>query len=242
MKRLWTTGYIVLIVILGIILSTRLVSAETLESSNYRLDEIYIGGGDMIESTSNSYQSNIAIGDLVIGNTTGGDYQIDTGSETTGDPALSFAIEDSTADFGVFSASTPSMTTTSFSVTNYTSYGYVVQIIGDPPSNGANEIDAMTSTGPSQIGTEQFGINLVANSDPLTVGANVNNGLFGEGSVSVDYGTSNLYRYVSGETIAFAPKSSGKTTYTISYLVNVSSLTPGGQYNGGQTIVVVGTY
>lgn len=228
--------------ILSLFIYTKNTSAEVLESPSYKLDEIFIGGGDMIQSNSSNYQSSGAVGDLVVGNTTGDDFQTETGSQTTGDPALSFIIEDSSADLGVFSASVPTMTTTTFSVINYTSYGYVVKIIGEPPKNASNEIEAMSETAPSQVGIEQFGINLVSNTDPLTIGSNPNNGSFGFGSVALDYGTSNLYRYVSGETIAFAPKSSGKTTYTISYLVNVSSLTPGGQYNSGQTIVVIGTY
>jgi len=54
--------------------------------------------------------------------------------------------------------------------------------------------------------------------------------------------TTNEYRYVSGETIAFAPKDSGKTTYTMSYIINVNSFTPPGQYTTDQTLVVTGTY
>ena len=100
----------------------------------------------------------------------------------------------------------------------------------------------MPDSGPSQIGIEQFGINLVANTAPASVGANPVFGLFASGAASPNYGSSNTYRYVSGETIALAEKSSGVTTYTISYIANVGNLTPGGQYKSNQIIICTGTY
>jgi hypothetical protein len=76
-----------------------------------------------------------------------------------------------------------------FSVLNYTSYGYVVQIFGDPPTNGTHTIVPMSTTGASQISEEQFGINLVANTVPSSIGANPDNGQFGFGSVESNYNT-----------------------------------------------------
>lgn len=100
----------------------------------------------------------------------------------------------------------------------------------------------MATNDSSHPGTEQFGINLVANTSPASFGANPNNGDFGFGSVAENYNVANQFRYVSGDTIAKAEKSSGETTYTISYLVNVTGLTPGGSYASNQTLVVTGTY
>ena len=100
----------------------------------------------------------------------------------------------------------------------------------------------MATAGPSQVGIEQFGINLVANTSPVSFGSNPDNGQFGFGQANNSYDDANNYRYVSGETIAEAPKTSGKTIYTISYLVNVGALTPGGQYTANQTLIVIGTY
>ena len=54
--------------------------------------------------------------------------------------------------------------------------------------------------------------------------------------------SSNLARSLGSETIASAPKSSGATVYTISYIVNVNSFTPGGVYTSGQTLLCTGTY
>lgn len=211
-------------------------------STNYRFDETSITGGGLIEANSTNYRSSSSIGDTAVGNTASANFQTEAGSQTTDDPALSFIIEDGDATFGDFSASTAATATTSFSIINYTSYGYVVHVAGTSLSNGAHTIPAMATTDSSLPGTEQFGINLVANTSPISFGANPDHGQFGFGSATGDYDDPNAFRFVSGEAIASAPKSSGRTLYTISYIVNVGSLTPGGQYTGNQTIIVTGTY
>jgi hypothetical protein len=216
--------------------------ADTLESPNYKFDETSLGGGGLIQSNSANYQAGVSIGDTAIGNSASTNFQTEAGSKTTNDPTLSFTVNTATANFGSFSPSTPAVTTSTFSVSNYTSYGYVVQILGNPPSNQGHTLDAMATTGTSQTGIEQFGINLVANTAPSSVGANPDHGQFGFGDAAPNYATPNNFRYVSGETIAIGPKSSGLTTYTISYVINVDSLTPGGQYAGNQVLICTGTY
>ena len=241
-KRLaWWTS-LLMVLALSVSCGATAVYAEFLQSQNYRFDETIIGVGDLNQSSSANFQATNATGDLAIGNSSSSSYQVEAGSQTTPDPTLSFNISNGNVNFGSFSATSATVTTAQFSVINYTSYGYVVQIIGNSPKNSSHTISAMSTTGPSQPGNEQFGINLVANTSPASFGANPDNGQFGFGTVASNYGTPNNYRYVSGETIALAPKSSGITIYTISYLVNVNSLTPGGQYSGNQTIIITGTY
>lgn len=223
-------------------LSSPFVFADPSVSNNYRFQESTVGGVGSSGSASTNFQSQDSAGILGVGSSSSTNNTLNPGYTTTNDPTLSFAIVSGTASFSDFSPATPSTATTSFSVSNYTSYGYVVQIIGNPPSNGSHTLTAMSSTGPSQAGVEQFGINLVANTSPVSLGANPDHGQFGFGDATTNYGTTNNYRYVSGETIVSGPKSGGVTTYTISYIVNVTSLTPGGIYSGGQTIICTGTY
>jgi hypothetical protein len=218
------------------------VRAESLQSDNYRFDESTIGAGGLVQSNSANFQANSSIGEVAIGESSSANFQVGAGSQTTHEPTLSFKLINSAANFGSFTASDPTVASSKFSVAKYTSYGYVVQIVGQPPTNGSHVIDAMTATATSTPGVEQFGINLVANTEPASIGANPDHGGFGFGSPSTNYGTPNQFRFVSGETIASAPKSSGETIYTMSYLVNVGSLTPGGLYNSKQTLVVTGTY
>ncbi|MDB5186950.1 MAG: exported protein of unknown function [Candidatus Saccharibacteria bacterium] len=225
-----------------VICTTSVAYANVPQSNSYRFDESTVGSGGLIQSNSANFQATNASGDLAVGNSASGNFQVDSGSKTTNDPTLAFAINTADANFGSFSASTPTVATATFSVANYTAYGYVVQLAGSPPTNGTHVIDPLTTASTSQTGIEQFGVNVVANTLPVSVGANPNNGQFGFGEAAPNYNTSNSYRYVSGDTIAKAPKSSGLTTYTLSYLVNVDSLTPGGQYTSDQTIVVTGTY
>jgi hypothetical protein len=226
------------------------VNAQTLQSPNYQFDESSIGAGGLVQSSSPNFQGTSTAGDLGVGNAASSNYQIDTGSETTADPRLSVAITNADANFGAFSADVTAAATATFSVLNYTSYGYVVQIAGDTPNNSGHVIPAIDTGGDATaeptLGQEEFGVNVVANvvssASPTSFGANPDQGQFGEGEASPNYGTSGQFRYVSGETIALAPKSSGVTIYTISYLVNVEALTPGGDYTSNQILIVTGTY
>ena len=215
--------------------------ADALQSPNYQFDESSIGVGGFGQASSTNYKAEQDVGALAVGNSASSNFQVENGTKTTHDPTLSFALTSSAANFGSFTASAPTTTTATFSVSNYTSYGYVVQLVGTPPQNGAHTISPLTTATASQAGTDQFGVNLVANTTPI-VGANPDNGQFGFGVAATNYNTPNMYRFVSGETIASAPKSSGITNYTLSYLVNVQSLTPGGKYTSNQTLIVTGTY
>jgi hypothetical protein len=216
--------------------------ADTLKSTNFQFEETALGGSGLIGSQSANFQATSSTGILGLDISASTNLQVEAGNLTTNDPALSFAVNNGNISFGSFSAGAASTATTTFQVINYTSYGYVVQIIGTAPTNGAHTIAPMASTAPSQAGTDQFGINLVANTSPVSLGANPDHGQFGFGSATTNYGTSNNYRFVSGETIASSPKSSGQTIYTISYIVNVNNLTPGGNYNANQTLICTGTY
>lgn len=217
-------------------------NVQALQSTNYRFDETAIGTSNILESSSDNFSVNPAIGDLGIGNAVSDNFQVEAGTRTDPDPVLSFSVDTASADFGSFSAGSTATAETTFSVTNYTSYGYVVIVEGSPPTNGSHVIEPLTTTSAPTIGTEQFGINLVANTLPTSIGANPANGSFGFGIASPNYDIPNQFRFVNGDIIAEAPRSSGKTTYTISYIVNVEPLTPGGRYDSNQTIIVTGTY
>lgn len=231
----------VVVALLCVALTPLNVVAQS-QSSNYRLIESSIGSGSAIQSSSSNFQARESIGDIAVGNAASSNFQVDSGAITTNEPNLAVSIPSGNIIFPSFSATTPSVTTATFSVLNYTSYGYVVQIIGTPPNNNGYTIPPLTNGTASVPGTEQFGINLVANTSPASIGANPDNNQFGFGEASPNYGTPNQFRFVSGETVALAPKSSGITNYTISFLVNVAGLTPGGQYTSNQTLVITGTY
>jgi hypothetical protein len=242
MRKRWVGIYVLFsFIVLCYIASP--VFADPLRSSNYLFQETSLGGTGLFNSQSANYQTaGTAGGILGLGNSASSNFQVNAGNITTNDPALAFSVDNYNVSFGNFSAGTAATATTTFQVVDYTSYGYVVLVTGNPPSNGAHSLPGMATTAPSQAGTEQFGLNLVANTSPISFGANPDHGQFGFGSATSNYGTPNNYRYVNGETIASSPKSSGQTIYTISYIVNVNSLTIGGAYNGNQTLICIGTY
>jgi hypothetical protein len=215
---------------------------EALQSANYQFQETSLGGTGVLNSQSANYQATSSGAILGVEDSASTSFDIQAGHQTTNDPALSFIINTPSVSFGPFSPAVAATATSSFQVINYTAYGYVVQMYGNSPSFSGHTITAMSSTAPSQVGTEQFGINLVANTSPASLGANPDQGQFGYGDAYSNYNTSDNYRFVDGETIASAPRSSGATIYTISYIVNVGSLTPAGNYSGDQLLLVIGTY
>jgi len=224
--------------------------ADSLKSSHYEFINTDVGGGGLIPSSSPNYQAALSAGDSAIGQTSSASYQTEAGSLTTNDPRLSLSIVSGSANFNtLFSPSTTATATAEFSVIDYTSYGYAVQLIGNPPTNGNHTIPPMSNGSggatTSTLGYEQFGINLVKNTSP-NVGADPNRGQFGTSSTyagpTSNYGTPDNFYYSDGDSVAHSTKSSGEIDYTISYVVNVSSLTPGGQYTSNESIICTGTY
>lgn len=216
--------------------------AQTLQSNSYQFDESALGQGGLPESTSANYQASSSTGDLGVGESSSANYGVEGGSQTSPDPRLTVTVNDGSVDLSDFSFTTPSMGTSTFSVINYTSYGYIVIITGDPPTNDGYSLTPLATPTASSTGNEQFGINMVANTAPQTIGADPSHGFFAFGDAQTDYDTPNVYKYGNGDVIASATKSSGETQYTITYLVNAAQLTPGGRYTTNNSIVVVGTY
>lgn len=234
----------------GLIIGT--AYADSSSSAHYTLINSEVGGGGIGTSSSPNFQSVLSTADNAVSSGSSDpsstNYSVAAGSVTPHTPTLSIAILSSNATFNsAFSPTTTSTATAQFSVEDYTSYGYVVQIVGNTPTNGSHSIPAMSngSGGPTTpaVGYEQFGINLVANTSP-SVGSNPSYGQFGATTAKPEpnYDTANNFLYSSGDSIASSPKSSGQITYTISYVVDVSDLTPGGQYTSNQSIICTGTY
>jgi hypothetical protein len=216
--------------------------ADTLVSPHYQFTEQSLGASGLYGSQSANYQTEQALGILGLSTSASSNLQIQAGNVTTGDPSLTFSVNSTSVDFGYFSATSASTTTATFQVLDYSSYGYIVQIYGNAPSHNGTQITPMATAGPSVPGTNQFGINVVANTSPSSLGANPNNGQFGYGQAASGYNTSNSYKYVSSDVIAQGPKSSGTTIYTISYIINVNELSAGGSYSGSQTLICTPTY
>jgi hypothetical protein len=244
-------------------------SDPTMTSTSFSVTESEVGGNGQFSSSSSNYNINpysddagSSLGESAVGNSTSNNYQTNSGFNTTGQPGLTMVVNTGSINLGTLSSSVATTATATFDVTDYTSYGFAVQVIGSTPANSGHNLTALTTDTTSAATTEQFGINLVSNSSPVSFGANplyvpdnvtypsassFSYGVAGDGSTGT-YGTNRpytvggKYRYNSGETIASSPKSSGDTRFTMSFLANISSQTPGGQYTGNISLVATGTF
>jgi hypothetical protein len=104
--------------------------------------------------------------------------------------------------------------------------GFAVTVNGSPPAAGTHVIDGAAVPTASEQGTNQFGINLVANSDP-TIGHDPE-GTFTNAVPTTDYSQPDMYKYVSGDVVASSPNVSLMKKFTVSYILNSSqNLHPG---------------
>jgi hypothetical protein len=221
------------------------VHAAQASSSSYQVNEVFFGSGGELHACSTTYCSKQAAGELAVGATGSTTYTAQAGFNTDRIPSLTFVVPAQNINLGVLSPGTTKTTTATFSVYSYLSSGYIVQTVGNAPTNGGHQLTPLASPTASSSSVEQFGINLVANTSPVTFGANpgqIPDSTFGFGTAAANYNTTNLYKYNNGDTVAQSLKSSGETDYTMSYIFNASNLTPGGKYTFNQVLVATATF
>lgn len=143
------------------------------------------------------------------------------------------------ANFGDFSISQVRSVTTQAAAGTNDPDGYTIFIFGNTLTSGNNIIPAISSQTPSLPGLSQFGINLVANSNP-NMGQPPSGA--GSGSVSAGYNTANLFKFSSGDAIASAPSSTDYNVYTVTYIGNISSSQPIGVYSTSINFTAVATF
>jgi len=231
--------------VLALLISPATVLAAQSASTNYQVNEVFFGAGGDLNECSTSYCAKIAAGETAVGNPSSTSYQAHAGFDTNRAPYLQFIVNAVNTNIGVLSTGSTTTTTATFSVKNYISSGYTVVTVSNPPINNAYTMHNLTSPTASSAGTEQFGINLVANTSPATFGSNpvqVPSSAFSYGAAAAGYNTANLYKYVPGNTIAYSNSSSGETDYTISYIYNISVLTAGGTYTFNDVLVATATF
>jgi len=236
-------------------------SDPTMTSSTYSVTEGEVGGTGNFDENSSNYSlkpgvddGGATLGESAVGNSSSGSYSSNAGFNTTAQPGLTFVVNTASVNLGTLSTSTAHFGTATFDVADYTTYGYAVTIVGPTPAMGGHHLTALATDTASSAGTEQFGVNTVNNvsagvgADPQQIPSSVFGfGVAGDGTTGT-YGTTRPYtisdkwRYVSGETVASAPKNSGDTRYTMTFVANMSNLTPGGTYAGNISLVATGTY
>jgi hypothetical protein len=252
-----------LVIVVAVLLCVPVAaSAELEQSTSYSMNESEIGGNGQFNSSSTTYKINpvtddggSSLGESAVGSSASANYSSGAGFNTTAQPGLTMTVNTGSVSMGPLSAVAATTGTATFDVTDYTSYGYAVQVIGSTPVNPyGRHLTALATDTASVATTEQFGINTRSNSSPASgtdpqelPDATFSFGVSGDGSTGT-FGTTrpytipNQWRFNSGETIASSPKTSGDTHYTISFLANISSTTPAAVYTGNMTILATGTY
>lgn len=221
------------------------VSADHAASSNYQVNETFFGSGGDLNTCSTSYCSKQSAGELTVGNTASSNYQAQGGFNTDRQPYIEFSTTPTNIDLGTITPTATKTATASFTVKAYLSYGYTVVTASNPPSNGFHTMSSPSIPTASAVGTEQFGMNLVANTSPTTFGANpayIPDSTFSFGQATSDYSSPNLYKYTKGDVIAQSTLSSSDTTFTISYIFNISHVTPAGEYSMNHVLVATASY
>lgn len=227
-------------------LNSGIILAAQSQSSNYQVNEVFFGSGGELNACSTSYCSKQAAGESTVGNTASSNYQAQGGFNTDRQPYIQFTVSNTNLDLGSLSATGTKTATASFSIKAYLSHGFTIVNASDPPSNNGYTMQPISSVpSASSAGTEQFGINLVSNTSPITFGADPTftpDSSFSNGLVAPDYSSHNLFVYRKNDTIAYSNASSSSTNYTISYIFNISSVTPGGTYELHHVLVATATY
>lgn len=152
---------------------------------------------------------------------------------------LDLAINHGTTELGELSVSQASLKTVEITVRGYDSNGYMLYIMGKPPRIGSHTLHAIGQPSKSRPGTEQFGINLVANSQPQVGGTVTSKLPDASPKISPQYAEPNKFTYSDGDIIAASTSNSSRDTYIVSMIINVSNSTPPGEYNGGFGVMAV---
>ncbi len=230
-RRLWS--FVGLALVAALLVVSSWVSGRVLaqsSSDNYQMVESQFGNASSNESCSSEYCASVSIG-----NDTGGSSAVapEFGEANYSEPLLEMIVIPGESNLGDLTTETTGSKIMQVQIRNYLTGGYRLQILGDAPKYGTRKLFTPTTPTDSRPGTEQFGINLVANTTP-SKGANPTVQPGGGDATSLvlsDYKIQNKFMYISGQTVAETTTNTGGADYTVTMIVNISNSTPAGKYN-----------
>ena len=237
-KRLWGVAGLALVVALfvAVPLMNGKVFAQGSSSNNYQMVESGFGNTTSNESCSTEYCASVSIGNDSASSAVVPEF----GEAEYSEPLLEVIVVPGESNLGQLTTEHTGSKTMQVKIRNYLTGGYRLMLVGDPPRYGARKLNTPTTPTDSRAGTEQFGVNVVANTQPA-VGVNpvLQGGGDGTPLVTANYSTANKFMYVPGQVLAETQTNSGGAEYTISMIVNISNATPAGKYSGDFAAVVV---
>lgn len=234
------------VLLVGLLLAPAFVQAQTSSSPNYQVDQTFFGTGGETDLQSTNFQSRASVGELGIGELNSSNFRAFAGFNTTDEPFIEFVVTGNNIDLGFLDIAQVTTAQGQFYVRAWQAGGYNVTTEADPPTNVTSgyQFNAPSTGAVSQPGTEQFGINLVENTSP---GVGVDpvqspDASFSFGQVAANYASPNNFLYNKGDVVALSNESTSVTFYTISYIFNISTATPSGQYDFVHSLVATGRY
>lgn len=241
MQRRHVWGYtglaLVVALIVGTVTGVSYVAAQS-SSQNYQMVETEFGTGGLTESCSAGYCAQTTMGQAgAQSSATSADFTEIQYSE----PMLEMIVTAGEANLGTLTTERTATQTMNVRVRNFLTDGYILQILGDPPSYNGHKLATSSTPQPATPGKEQFGINVVENTTPKIGKDPAQNPADAEifGEAMPNYATPNMFMYRSGDVFARSVLENGGTDYTISMIVNISSGTPAGHYSGDFSAVLI---
>lgn len=142
-------------------------------------------------------------------------------------------------NLGTLTPSTTGTGTSQMGAATNAGSGYAITVAGTTLTSGGNTVTAMNAATTSTQGSEQFGMNLVANTVP-SVGAAADGS--GTATAATGYATTNNFKFTSGDTIASKASADDFRRFTVSYMANVGNATEPGSYSTTLTYVCTATF
>ncbi len=183
-------------------------------------------------------------------------------SETGGVPDCTTATSGSVSFQELFSPNYTSVATSQMAASTNAVSGYQITLLGPTLTSGTNSITAISTTPSTPThGTDQFGMNLAANTTTTNAGCGTtyncgalptpaSDGVSYFALASANYNTADTYYFVPNttEVVATSGYPSGTTVgtdaqiYTSTYIVDVQGLTPAGTYTTTLTYICTPTF
>lgn len=222
----------------GSVVLSQQVMAQTSKSPNYQMTESEVGNTSGVESCSGNYCSQVTVGNDAAPSSASSP---ELGTVKYSEPIIELSVDPGASNLGELTTERPGRKTMNIKIRNYETGGFMLQIVGTPPKYQDHTLPALATPTASRPGTEQFGINVVANTTPSMGNNPVLQPGGGDGASLLleGYGTPNVFKYVNGQTIAQTKTNTGGADLTISMIVNISNSTPAGHYASDFAAVVM---
>ena len=161
----------------------------------------------------------------------------------TVNPTLTLAISSPTVNLSVLTTGAAGTGSHTAQIATNATGGFLLTYNGTTLTSGGNTIAAYGSQASSAPGTTAgFGINMVSNTVP-SVGAAVTQNAGVCAALPADYGTTNKFSFFASATTSLTSQAApADCTYTISYVANITAVTPAGSYTAPITYVASGTF